>query len=194
MKMLVVLFSCAQIVTFAATAQADVMRAWLFVEDRALPYDSVQITDRSGLQLESRQGYVVTNPVPEGLQEVVTTEVIAVPVAEPTQPLQPIIAGSLTVDFATNSANLKHSEKQKVENFLQQLDNTNVRGIKIAGFADPRGNASYNQVLSGKRAENVAKLFEKNGIDESMITVEAGGEVAASTLADSRIVEIVVVR
>lgn len=177
----------------AFQAQAD-LRAYLFVQERVQPYDSVQITDRSGLQLEDRQGHIVSSPVPFGVEDMVATEIIAVPTESPQIPIQPVIAGSLTVDFATNSANLSWAERQKLQNFLSQLENTNVRGIKIAGFADPRGNANYNQMLSGKRARNVAKLLENKGVDEGMITVEAGGEVAAANLSDSRIVEIVVTR
>lgn len=189
MKSLFILLSSL----IAFQAQAD-LRAYLFVQERVQPYDSVQITDRSGLQLEDRQGHIVSSPVPFGVEEMVATEIIAVPTESPQIPIQPVIAGSLTVDFATNSANLSSAERQKLQNFLSQLENTNVRGIKIAGFADPRGNANYNQMLSGKRARNVAKLLENKGVDEGMITVEAGGEVAAANLSDSRIVEIVVTR
>jgi outer membrane protein OmpA-like peptidoglycan-associated protein len=52
--------------------------------------------------------------------------------------------------------------------------------VQLDGFADERGNATYNQQLSGKRAEHVKNVLIMGGIAESRISVKAHGESIAS--------------
>lgn len=54
----------------------------------------------------------------------------------------------------------------------------NGKTIVVTGYADSKtGSASYNQKLSQKRAEAVAKELEKMGVNPSNIVVEAKGGV-----------------
>ena len=56
--------------------------------------------------------------------------------------------------------------------------NPDIR-IQLDGFADERGDAEYNQALSGKRADHVRALLVANGVPADRITVNAHGESAA---------------
>jgi outer membrane protein OmpA-like peptidoglycan-associated protein len=47
--------------------------------------------------------------------------------------------------------------------------------LRIAGFADPRGAAAYNQTLSGRRAEAVAAALVCAGMTRERLIVEAHG-------------------
>ena len=57
--------------------------------------------------------------------------------------------------------------------------NPDIR-IQLDGFADERGDAEYNQALSGKRADHVRELLVANGVPADRITVNARGESPAS--------------
>jgi outer membrane protein OmpA-like peptidoglycan-associated protein len=52
--------------------------------------------------------------------------------------------------------------------------------IQLDGFADERGDATYNLKLSEKRVSYVRNLLEASGVDASRIKVAAHGELPAS--------------
>ena len=51
--------------------------------------------------------------------------------------------------------------------------------IQLDGFADERGDATYNQQLSVRRADHVRDILLANGISASRIQVNAHGESPA---------------
>lgn len=51
--------------------------------------------------------------------------------------------------------------------------------IQLDGFADERGDAAYNQLLSVRRAEHVRDVLAKNGVAASRIQLQAHGESPA---------------
>ncbi|MBS0364402.1 MAG: OmpA family protein [Proteobacteria bacterium] len=55
--------------------------------------------------------------------------------------------------------------------------------VRVAGYADPRGPADYNQALSLRRAQNVAEALAAAGVPAGRIVVEAHGN-AESGVAD----------
>lgn len=57
--------------------------------------------------------------------------------------------------------------------------NPDIR-VRLDGFADERGDAEYNQALSGKRADHVRDLLVANGVPGDRIAVNAHGESPAS--------------
>ncbi len=62
--------------------------------------------------------------------------------------------------------------------------------LQLDGFADERGDESYNQALSERRAQHVRDLLTGQGVAESRITVVAHGESAAvDASADSYALE-----
>lgn len=68
-----------------------------------------------------------------------------------------------TVYFKINSAVLADTEKQKLDNIIQQAQNEKGYVIEVAGFADTTGNAARNQVLSENRANAVVRYLEQQG-------------------------------
>ena len=52
--------------------------------------------------------------------------------------------------------------------------------VQLDGFADERGDAAYNQRLSGKRAEHVKDVLIANGVAPPRINIVAHGESPAS--------------
>jgi outer membrane protein OmpA-like peptidoglycan-associated protein len=55
--------------------------------------------------------------------------------------------------------------------------------IRVAGFADPRGDAAYNDVLSQRRAEAVAAALVCGGIDRERLIIEAHGASESQSAA-----------
>jgi outer membrane protein OmpA-like peptidoglycan-associated protein len=68
-----------------------------------------------------------------------------------------------TVYFKINSAVLADTEKQKLDNIIQQAQNEKGYVIEVAGFADTTGNAAKNQILSENRANAVVRYLEQQG-------------------------------
>jgi outer membrane protein OmpA-like peptidoglycan-associated protein len=56
--------------------------------------------------------------------------------------------------------------------------NPDIR-IRLDGYADERGDATYNQELSSRRVQNVRDLLIANGIADTRITTDAHGEAPA---------------
>lgn len=83
----------------------------------------------------------------------------------------------LEVNFDNNSAVVKQSylsEIKRVADFMAQYSNTVV---EIQGHTDTRGAAQYNQTLSQRRADSVAKvLVGQLGVDASRVTAKGYGE------------------
>jgi OOP family OmpA-OmpF porin len=78
--------------------------------------------------------------------------------------------------FATNSAELNTSGKAALDLFASRAKQLNVSGIAVVGHADSRGDATYNQGLSEKRANSVKTYLEGKGILGSLIRAEGEGE------------------
>jgi len=68
-----------------------------------------------------------------------------------------------TVLFKTGSAVLADTEKQKLDNIIQQAQSEKGYVIEVAGFADTTGNAARNQILSENRANAVVRYLEQQG-------------------------------
>jgi len=65
--------------------------------------------------------------------------------------------------FATNSATLQYSAKNKVKKVGQLLASYPQTVVGVAGFTDNTGGYNYNQKLSQERADTVANLLTMNG-------------------------------
>jgi outer membrane protein OmpA-like peptidoglycan-associated protein len=83
------------------------------------------------------------------------------------------------VFFAFNSS--KIASKKEILNLesLANMAKNNGAKLKVTGYADSAtGVASYNQQLSERRAQAVAKELIKLGVAEENIVVEGKGGVA----------------
>lgn len=96
----------------------------------------------------------------------------------------------LKINFATNSSVIESDyldEIQEVSDFMREYPQTSV---VIEGHTDDRGQASYNQQLSEKRARNVAAtLVNRFGVATDRVTSVGYGEArptASNASAEGR--------
>jgi OOP family OmpA-OmpF porin len=83
---------------------------------------------------------------------------------------------SLTVEFANNSAALETGSNPDIDAAVAFLStHTNV-SASIEGHTDSNGEASYNQMLSEKRAKAAADRLIEQGVDASRVTSVGYGE------------------
>lgn len=81
--------------------------------------------------------------------------------------------GYVAVYFDFDKSSPKNTE---ATNFIFTYLKSNPNAtIEVLGFADSVGNANYNNRLSQKRAQNVARMLEKAGVSSSRIKVSAQG-------------------
>ncbi|MEQ3697302.1 MAG: OmpA family protein [Pseudomonadales bacterium] len=82
--------------------------------------------------------------------------------------------------FATDQYELFDGDKRRLQQVAQALNEYPEVLIEIHGFADHRGDATYNAELSQKRADAVANALVEAGIDAERLMVVAGGEVVTA--------------
>lgn len=80
-----------------------------------------------------------------------------------------------SVTFATNSADLSAEFYDVLNSVSKVLDEFDQTVVEVAGHTDSTGSAAYNQQLSEKRADSVARFLNNQGvIDERLIPVGMG--------------------
>ncbi len=80
------------------------------------------------------------------------------------------------VSFAFDSANIKPAFRSTLNKVSDILARYSRSRIKIVGYTDSVGSATYNQGLSRRRAESVASYIESRGVQTSRIRTEGRGE------------------
>ena len=84
---------------------------------------------------------------------------------------------SKNVFFLINSAKIRKSEAQKLEQMVEFLKANNDYSVAIVGYADKEtGNSDGNMKLSERRAQAVKKFLVDNGIAESRIATSFKGD------------------
>jgi peptidoglycan-associated lipoprotein len=81
--------------------------------------------------------------------------------------------------FAYDSARVQKGD-QPVLNKLVQCFTTGKLGgrtMRLVGHADPRGEAEYNMVLGGKRADNVKSYLSGQGLPDRQAETTSRGEM-----------------
>lgn len=79
-----------------------------------------------------------------------------------------------TILFDFDKFELKQSEINKIKNFKKQLNPKNDK-IEIIGYTDELGKETYNNILSNKRAKEVAKYFKEFDVVKSTGLGEING-------------------
>ena len=101
--------------------------------------------------------------------------------------LKETVSIDLKVNFDTNSSVVNeafYGEIRRVADFMRQYANTVVT---IEGHTDSRGAAAYNQALSQRRAEAVAKvLVDQFDIDTGRVSAVGYGEARPIASNDTR--------
>ncbi|WP_299579593.1 OmpA family protein [uncultured Sunxiuqinia sp.] len=84
--------------------------------------------------------------------------------------------GYVNIFFDFNSSKIDKGAADAI-NLLRNymMKNANV-AVNLIGYADEKGTEEYNKKLSTKRAEAVAELLVKSGIDKSRLHTEGKGE------------------
>ncbi len=71
----------------------------------------------------------------------------------------------ITVNFGFNKYNLTKDEKDKLDQFAQQLAGAKSYIVEVTGGTDSTGSAEYNYALSNRRADAVVQyLAAKYGV------------------------------
>lgn len=81
--------------------------------------------------------------------------------------------------FRTDEHVLANTTGTRLQNLAASLASMPDIRVQLDGFADERGDATYNQNLSLRRAQHVRQLLVDNGVPESRITTIAHGESPA---------------
>lgn len=71
--------------------------------------------------------------------------------------------------FKTNNSDLTEHGVERLSFLAKFLSENPDIHIRLDGYADPRGNAEENQLLSEKRVSSVFNLLVNNGVDYSRI-------------------------
>ena len=124
---------------------------------------------------------IIIAPEPVIVAPVVVAPVT--PVAKPKPAPQPTIA-HLREFFDTNSAKLKASAYAELDAYAEFLTAYPNQKVTVTGHTDSRGEASYNQQLSEKRANAVKTYLVNKGIDASRMETHGAGET--QPIADNK--------
>jgi OOP family OmpA-OmpF porin len=81
-----------------------------------------------------------------------------------------------TGTFEFDSAKLTDSVSERLDNFVNFLNEYPQAQVEITGYTDSSGSAVYNQELSERRAQSVADYLIAAGIDADRFTVKGMGE------------------
>jgi outer membrane protein OmpA-like peptidoglycan-associated protein len=86
-----------------------------------------------------------------------------------------------TVQFRTGQTAVRDSDRARLQKLGTLVADIKDVRVRVSGFADSRGDETYNQSLSQERAEMVARELEKAGIPKERLIVEGMGERFASS-------------
>jgi outer membrane protein OmpA-like peptidoglycan-associated protein len=95
------------------------------------------------------------------------------------QVVRPPASFDITLNFPFNSADLTPDSRAKLDRVAKALTDpaTINMNVIISGHTDARGSASYNQVLSERRAQSVRQfLVEHRGIDAKRLVAKGYGK------------------
>ena len=97
-----------------------------------------------------------------------------------------------SVAFGFDKTAMSQDNVHKFNDTLSLLKTYPQARIEVMGYTDPRGPSLYNQKLSTKRAEQVARFLGQHGIDASRMDVIGKGEVKlpVKEYAESRRVDV----
>lgn len=84
--------------------------------------------------------------------------------------------------FAFNSAAVRAEDRAILKKLADCFSTGALKGreMRLVGHADPRGEAEYNMVLGGRRADNVKAAVAREGLAESQIATSSRGEMDAT--------------
>lgn len=87
----------------------------------------------------------------------------------------PEVTLNATSYFKTDSAQLNMKDKNTLDQVVSYLQNNESEHVRINGYTDNTGPASYNMGLSQRRAKAVADYLIRNGISADRIETTGYG-------------------
>ncbi len=78
--------------------------------------------------------------------------------------------------FGFDSAEIKPAAEDSLNNLLTVVNAHPSAGVAIVGHTDVRGDESYNQALSERRAQAVSRWLQAKGVMASRLTATGAGE------------------
>lgn len=84
--------------------------------------------------------------------------------------------------FAYDSARVQKGDQPVLNKLVQCFTSGKLSGrtMRLVGHADPRGEAEYNMVLGGKRADNVKNYLTAQGLGPEQAQTTSRGELDAT--------------
>jgi outer membrane protein OmpA-like peptidoglycan-associated protein len=86
-----------------------------------------------------------------------------------------------TVQFRTGETAVRDNDRVRLARLGTLVAGLKDVHVRVSGFADARGDETFNQTLSQERAEMVARELEQAGVPKERMVIEAMGERFAST-------------
>lgn len=83
---------------------------------------------------------------------------------------------TMHVQFRTGSSKLESIYSQQLAELADAMQHNKQLKIELSGFADRRGDETYNQSLSAERVESVKQLLVSQGVSAARISTMALGE------------------
>lgn len=97
--------------------------------------------------------------------------------------LSAVDAVGMDVSFRTDDTSIKAEDMGPLLKLGALAATVPDAKLRIAGFADPRGDAAYNETLSQRRAEAVAAALMCGGMTRERLMVEAHGASESTSAA-----------
>jgi len=92
------------------------------------------------------------------------------------QPTPELIALSADVLFDFDRSTLRNEFRPELDKIAEQLVRDTTTSILVWGHTDTAGPGPYNQRLSDRRAQTVARYLEGKGVSRSRLAVQGFGE------------------
>ncbi len=111
------------------------------------------------------------------------------PAAKPTPPKPAVMTIVMSEQFASNSATLTPAMRSKLDNEVVPKVNSlgRVDLVHVSGHTDRLGSQQYNQKLSERRADAVAKYLASKGVPASKIeTIGMGKTLPIKSCPDQK--------
>ena len=105
-----------------------------------------------------------------------------------------LISGEQSINFSTSRYALTNQDKNRLAQVAKALeDNKDLyERVEVRGYTDPSGKAAMNDRLSQRRAQTVADILQRNGLDSSkVVAVGRGSEGASGDMKADRRAELV---
>lgn len=88
------------------------------------------------------------------------------------------LALGLNVQFKTGSSEVESHFKEQLDEVADVMAMSPELKLDLTGYADRRGDSSYNQALSEQRVAEVRSYLVKQGVNESRLDAKAFGATA----------------